>query len=226
MIRPACGLMTTDLPKRLQPKSAPSDNWHMLATVGHAADLPLVFFHPHDIDLKRRTVTGYIWNPQSGWRTGTHYVPRVIIDNVIVSVARRDQTYAANKRALQRMDVTVLNPRLPDKWGVWQALRAYAPLAKHLPETELLQRTQDLAQWLAQYETVYVKPVRGSGGQGVMQIKQTAQQKYLVSGKNHAQMTRAELHTLAAHLLASEKEKHLLQRGLPLLEVEKRKLTC
>lgn len=224
MNAPNCGLMTTDLPKRKSPKPVLNDTWRLLAREGLSADVSLVLFHPHEINLAKRTVNGYTWSPQTGWHAGTYPLPPVIVDNVMISFARRDKMYAANKRALGRLQVLVLNPRLPDKWGVWQALRASPLLAKHLPETALLQHSHDLENWLAEYRSVYVKPVRGSGGNGVLAIRQVEAGRYLLTGKNNSPLTRGDLHMLASQLLASQKEKHLLQRGLPLLEIDNRKI--
>jgi hypothetical protein len=173
--------MTTDLPTRKSSKPVLNDTWRQLAREGLTADVSLVLFHPHEINLANRTVNGYTWNPQTGWRAGTYPLPPVIVDNVMISFARRDKTYAANKRALVRMQVLVLNPRLPDKWGVWQALRTSPALAKHLPETALLQHSQDLENWLAEYRSIYVKPVRGSGGTGVLAIRQVEAGRYLLT---------------------------------------------
>ena len=218
------GLMTTDLPK---PRREPwmDETWRLLAAAGYAAGGTVVFFHTHDVDAKKREVLGYAYHPQYGWESGRWALPSVIVDNVFLSIARHDKTYAAVKRSLLKCGVTCLNPRLPDKWGVWEALLARRPLRPHLPETTLLRRGEEIAEveeWLERYASVFIKPVRGSGGHGVVRVQEDRDGGYVLTSSDTVHLSREELQEQLKKLVG--REKHLIQRGLPLLEVDRRNI--
>ena len=216
------GLMTTDLPEPRREQPATYVTWKLLAAAGHEAGGTVVFFHPHDIDVKEREVRGHAYDPLYGWESGRWTLPSVIVDNVFLSVARRDKTYAAVKRALQKRGITFLNPRLPDKWGVWEALLACRPLRPYLPETTLLRRGEEVKDWLERHASVFLKPVRGSGGHGVVQVRADREGGYVLTGSDREHLSPEELQERVEELVW--REKHLLQRGLPLLMLDRRNI--
>ena len=216
------GLMTTDLPKPRWEQPVTDATWRLLAAAGREAGGTVVFFHPHDIDLKELEVRGYAHDPQYGWESGRWALPSVIVDNVFLSIARHDKTYAAVKRSLQKRGILLLNPRLPDKWGVWEALLACRPLRPYLPETQLLRQGAEVADWLKQHASVFIKPVRGSGGHGVVQVRADWDGGYVLTGSDTVRLSPEELQDEVAERIG--REKHLIQRGLPLLEVDRRNI--
>ncbi|MCX7572006.1 YheC/YheD family protein [Tumebacillus sp. DT12] len=209
------GLMTTDLPKS---RRTMAPTWQRLAEAGIAEDLPVVFFHPHRIDLKRRTVTGVRYHPGTGWMPIRVPLPRVVVDNVYVHIARTDRLYAGNKRALEQRGTVVLNPRLPDKSGVWQALQRQPLLADHLPETAVMRSAADLERWLDRHESVFLKPVRGSGGRGVLRVSRDQAGTYRVAGAKKSLWRREEWSFFLKKRLGETP--HLIQQGLSLFETE------
>ncbi|MGB8957164.1 MAG: YheC/YheD family protein [Tumebacillaceae bacterium] len=216
------GLMTTDLPKPHREQPVTDATWKLLAAAGREAGGTVVFFHPHDIHLVEREVRGYAIDPQYGWESGRWTLPSVIVDNVFLSIARHDKTYAAVKRSLQKSGITLLNPRLPDKWGVWQALLACRPLRPYLPETKLLRRGEEVEDWLERYASVFLKPVRGSGGHGVVQVRADREGGYVLTGSDTVRLSPEELQDEVKERIWQEK--HLIQRGLPLLEADRRNI--
>jgi glutathione synthase/RimK-type ligase-like ATP-grasp enzyme len=63
------------------------------------------------------------------------------------------------------------HPRnIPDKWKKHEVLRKHARLSRYMPETRRLTRSS-LDAMLRKYGMVYVKPVIGSLGAGVMRVE-------------------------------------------------------
>lgn len=60
--------------------------------------------------------------------------------------------------------------RVADKWAKSEALRGDAGLARHLPQTKVLTE-ETLDEMLRKWRMVYVKPIRGSQGNGVMRAE-------------------------------------------------------
>lgn len=60
--------------------------------------------------------------------------------------------------------------RISDKWAKTKVLRKNSKLRKHIPETKKLTK-DSLRTMLQKYGMVYIKPVRGSLGNGVMRVE-------------------------------------------------------
>ncbi|ASS76977.1 hypothetical protein CIG75_20120 [Tumebacillus algifaecis] len=221
MNQPLLGLMTTDLPK-FHAKSKLSPTWQLLAAAGRAADWQVLFFHPHAISPHKRTMRGFWLRTDGTWHIGTAPLPTVVVDQVYVHLARTDPRYVLAKRALKQHHIPVVNPRLPDKRGVWRALTAFAPLQPYLPETAVLGRSDDVENWLARHSTVFIKPARGSKGRGVTRIGRTADGRYDVTEQHRQTLGAPALRKLIAKRL--QQERHLIQQGLDLVEAEGSKI--
>jgi glutathione synthase/RimK-type ligase-like ATP-grasp enzyme len=213
--RPMLGLMTTDLPRKSE-KKVLSPTWRLFAEAGRTAETPVIFFHPYDLSLAKRSVRGYMLDDSGEWRYGQAPLPSVAVDNVFVDIARKDRLYAKAKKALIKSGVTVLNPRLPDKRGVLRALKSDPALKPHLPETCEMLSARDAEEWLDRFESVFVKPARGSKGRGVLRIARTDGDRFTVTGQRGQVLTREQLHQLLFTRLT--KERHLIQQGLSLVE--------
>lgn len=221
MKQPLLGLMTTDLPDPVRKQSL-SPTWLLLAEEGQRAGWPVLFFHPHHVQPGNSTVRGYLLGENGAWRHGTAKLPQVVVDNVFVHVARTDARYAAAKRALLQKGTRVVNPRLPDKRGVWRTLLQSAAMRPHLPETAALQGADQVERWLDRHESVFLKPVRGSKGRGVARITRAADGRYAVTEGSEQVLGTAALRRLVSARL--KREKHLIQQGLSLVEADGSKI--
>lgn len=194
-----------------------------MAEAGLAQGVQVLFFSPYDIRPKKRTVPGVIWTP-NGWEWSIGPLPNVIIDNVYVHIASTDATFKENKRLLRKSGHIVLNPRLPDKWGVWSTLLEHPHLQPNLPDTALLRPDTPIDQWLHRHGNVFLKPTRGSGGRGILQLQQQhSSRNYLLTHDNLSETIKPhELnHRLRQHLAQGN---YLIQQGLSLLEIDKRRV--
>jgi glutathione synthase/RimK-type ligase-like ATP-grasp enzyme len=219
---PLFAVMTTDLPAAHPRGKHPGPLWQLLAEEAQAAGLHVLFFHPHQVDASARTAKGWL-HGDGRWQSGPCVLPGVIVDLVFVQVSRTDPLYAANKRLLAAHGHLLLNPRLPDKRGVWRALADWQPLHPHLPQTDVLQSVQQVDEWLARHPAVFLKPVRGSGGHGVLKVERVAgEHRYRLTANKNQILAPPELHRLLQARM--KKERHLLQEALSLFEVEGRKI--
>ncbi|MFD2170662.1 YheC/YheD family protein [Tumebacillus lipolyticus] len=215
MEQPLLGLMTTDLPRPTATRLPPT--WELLSAVGREAEIPILFFHPHQMALGANSVSGFRQRANGSWWYGRTKLPHLIVDQVFVHIARLDPQYAALKRSLRARGIPVLNPRLPDKRGVWRALSDSPALAAHLPATDSLLRAEEAIGWLTRYPSVFLKPVRGSKGQGVLCISRAEDGLFTIAEQKRRTVDRAQLLQLIAAQL--KRTPHLIQQGVSLVEV-------
>lgn len=116
---------------------------------------------PDDIDLTTGRVRGLLlkdgrWTPAAG------PLPDVLWNRYF----QRDRDHLIH--ALARRGVQLLNEPGLDKWEAYQLLQEDPQLRAHLPETRLLHTGADITDLTARYPTVFLKPVAGSVGRGII----------------------------------------------------------
>jgi len=219
---PTVGLMTTDVPQ-VAKRAVYDHTWLLLAEAGLKQGVRVLFFDPHDIPASKGLVKGVV-RTNDGWETVREPIPRVIVDNVYVHIASTSVKYRNNKRMLQKAGYLIVNPRIPDKWGVWSALLKSPLIRANMPETALLTADTDLDEWLRRHKTVFLKPSRGSGGRGILRVERDLREYKVTRGNQSETLSGREWRRLIDSLLQPDSSKYLIQQGLSLLAFENRKV--
>ncbi|MNI26100.1 Endospore coat-associated protein YheD [compost metagenome] len=76
-----------------------------------------------------------------------------------------------------------LNRPLRDKWTVYQMLLRKSRFRVHLPKTSMLQSSSDAFNLLKDYPSVYVKPINGTGGRGIVKVEKQGKDLFLIQGR-------------------------------------------
>ncbi|HEU4964024.1 MAG TPA: YheC/YheD family protein [Bacilli bacterium] len=217
------GLMTTDLPKVGTDESISALTWQVLAEEGAASGMLVSLFAPSGVDVRHRTFEGFAWDEEKGWVETSGPLPAVVVDNVFLRIARHDKRYARQKKELQQAGITFLNPRFVDKWAATQALEQAEALRPHLPKTVLLERPEEVEAWLSHTTNLFLKPVRGSGGLGVLCVSRADHDQFFLAGAGRTRkVSRADLRYRVRDAL--RRSRHLLQKGVSLVEVDGHKV--
>lgn len=103
------------------------------------------------------------------WYSERQSEPQVVYDKLMISAKGRRASYAWLKQASRR-GMKLINTQLGSKYRMHRAFLHSPALIPYLPETALLKRSKDVGRWLAQKGSLYVKPVNGTQGRGVMRI--------------------------------------------------------
>lgn len=114
--------------------------------------------------------------------------------------------------------------RIPDKWEKTEILRGDPELKKHLPPTQILTES-GLREMLKQCGMVYVKPIRGSQGRGVMKVEMNEAKAAGRPVRTYAyqlgekRLTFPVYNTFYRSILKDAKGKvYLVQKGIQLLK--------
>ncbi len=205
------GVMTTR-----RPGTRPFSESRFLRELSQAARLvgvQLVVFSPLDISWGHGTVLGFTHKKGVGWQARQYPVPRVVYDRLFPSRGRWQLYFSQVARMRRTFRVTMMGRGLHGKWQMYRIIRRYEDLRPYLPETRL-GSVQSLASLLSKYETVFVKPVFGSGGKGIACVRRW-RGGYVVKRVGRPRLRATSLAGVVA-ALGGVSRRQLVQQGLKL----------
>lgn len=188
------------------------------------------FFTPQDIHWD----TAHIWGHtlvgkgrQERWVVQRFPFPSVIYNRIPHRSAERWPSVLYAKRELQEQyNIPIFNPAFFEKREVYRLLQQAAVTRPFLPITKLWNSPAVLQQMLNHFPHVYAKPIHGSLGVGIMQIRQQEEGawelRYQSRGRAKSfRFSRADLLDACMRRLAGHRP-YVLQQGIQLREVEGR----
>jgi hypothetical protein len=138
-----------------------------VSTLARPDDVDVVVFSPEDVDLARKRVRVRRWlGADAGWIQGEAPLPDVVWNRYF----RRDQEGLI--QALQAEAIPFINGEQLNKWEAYKCLTACdGRIREHLPYTRLLSQASTVLEMLEDNPVVYIKPVSGSVGRGIIQAR-------------------------------------------------------
>ncbi|MBD2848263.1 YheC/YheD family protein [Paenibacillus sp. IB182496] len=183
------------------------------------------FFTPGHVGSSTSSLQAWVYG--GGWRR-TEVPIADVINNRLTSRKLENKPSLQHflKEVKSRYQTQLFNEKFLDKTEVFDALRRDSGVHRYLPESHMLRNYSMLKAMCARYATVFLKPVRGSLGKGIIRITRGE------DGTLHALHTtpigtRKQTYASAAKLFASLSGKlktvrYQMQQGLQLMEVQKR----
>lgn len=133
-------------------------------------------FSPDGVDQENQTITGYYLESgtdgKDQWKKHLFPLPDVIYDRVLHrSYEKKRSTIQVKDYLIKGQKIPYFNPKFLNKWETHRILQKDNFLNSHLPETTAYKGQQQLLlQFLRKYNTVYIKPVHGSLGVGIIKV--------------------------------------------------------
>jgi glutathione synthase/RimK-type ligase-like ATP-grasp enzyme len=178
------------------------------------------FFTPGAIGASFTTVEGWVYT--NGWHQLTLPAPDVV-NNRLTSRKLENQPIVQNfiKEIRQRYNAHVFNEKFLDKSEVFDALKRDSSLLKYLPESHSLQNVNQLKSMCAKYRSVFLKPVKGSLGKGIIRITRVEPESWEASFTTVNGTRRQSFNSLTKLFAATKMRanRFLIQQGLELIEV-------
>ncbi|MGZ9583244.1 YheC/YheD family endospore coat-associated protein [Paenibacillus marinisediminis] len=180
------------------------------------------FFTPEHIEGSMSQLKAWVYS-SSGWQQTILPIPDVI-NNRLLSRKSENQANVQHfmKELKTRYNAHIFNEKFLDKTEVFDALSNDLSLARYLPESHLLRNFNTLKTMCVRYPTVFLKPVRGSLGKGIIRISRLNDTSYqalytTVNGTRRQSFT--SLTKLYSSLSTKMKtNRYQLQQGLTLME--------
>ncbi|MFB5760989.1 YheC/YheD family endospore coat-associated protein [Paenibacillus medicaginis] len=131
------------------------------------------FFTPAHILGNPGRVEGWVFS--NGWKK-TEFPSADVVNNRLTSrkLENKPSVQQFMKEVKSRYGSHVFNEKFLDKHEVFDALKSSGLLRRYLPESHLLDSFAVFKRMCGQYSQVFVKPVRGSLGKGIIRINKNA----------------------------------------------------
>ncbi|WP_280771731.1 YheC/YheD family protein [Salipaludibacillus daqingensis] len=166
------------------------------------------------IDMKKQKIRGYYFQPnvtndhQLKWKKATFSSPGAVFKRVPLSKK-------TNQFLMESTNDKMFNSYFFNKWEMWEWLSPDSYLKKHLPETKKLEKLKQINKMLREYPIIYVKPIRGSEGKKIINLKKSKSKIHIKDDVN----TRKSVHRLKEYSLLQKRingsRQYMIQQGVP-----------
>lgn len=154
-----------------------------LSETGHKLGIHVFVFTPEDVVEGSRQIRAWLFDRETGkWGRKLSPFPDVIYDRC--RFQRSFRFRLLRKFRAQYPDLIYMSRPLVHKWGIHQILYKNRKIRPYLPETISYQSVHSLLHMLENHSLVYVKPVDGSGGRGILRIERWGDKGYRVQGRD------------------------------------------
>ncbi|WP_245347163.1 YheC/YheD family endospore coat-associated protein [Cohnella lubricantis] len=125
------------------------------------------------LNLNRRHVVGYTYQAKSdSWVKAYFPRPHVIYNRIPLREDERLPRVRSKLKAIaKRPDTLLFNRRFFNKWSLFQWLKQSKATRGFVPETRKLTAQPVLTSLLKRHSLLYLKPIRGKAGVGIMSVK-------------------------------------------------------
>ncbi|WP_126427171.1 YheC/YheD family protein [Brevibacillus marinus] len=220
MKKPTIGILTW----RNKTAFREPEYFRQLLRVGRELGAAVFLFSPGDVNPKSRKVKGIVLSSDGKWAGRWFRWPDVVIDRYWYAPKPGFKDYAAFRT---KPYFLYANSRFANKWRAHEVLYRNEQLRKWLPETQLYTgQASTLKEMLRRHRVVYLKPINGTGGRGILRIERKGGQ-YRLLGRDKQRVKKIAVVDQEASLLQRVKrwvgrEKYLLQQGLELSLIKDR----
>lgn len=186
----------------------------------------IVYFVPPDM---LRTSGSLLegWTYYNGWRKLSFPFPHVVYNRLTSRILENKSHVQQFMKAVKsRYRTKIFNERYLHKNEVFQVLKKVPALRKYLPESHALTGFTILNAMCRRHQTIFLKPILGSLGKGIIRITRQSDGKF-ISHSTHMKGATAQTFSSTAKLYASlagkmKVRRYQIQQGLRLLSIGSR----
>lgn len=183
------------------------------------------FFTPNHITESASSIQGWIYD--GGWRQTTMPIADVINNRLTTrKMENKPSVQHFMKEVKSRYGSHIFNEKFLDKNEVFDTLKQDSSLSRLMPESHLLTGYSILKKMCSQYPVVFLKPVRGSLGKGIIRISRQSDGTYqtlATSVGGPKKQSYPNLNKLFTNVSGKMKStRYQIQQGLTLIDHSKR----
>ncbi|MFD2613498.1 YheC/YheD family endospore coat-associated protein [Paenibacillus gansuensis] len=183
------------------------------------------FFTPNELGSQSSTIQG--WSYADHWFKAEFPAPDVLHNRLTTrKLENKPSVQHFMKEVKTRYRTSVFNEKFLNKTEVFQALQQEQNLQRYLPESYLFKNYAMLKSMCSKHPVVFLKPIRGSLGKGIIRITRMSDNSYQchftnVNGARKQNFPKL-LNLFTAISGKMKANRYQIQQGLQLMEVAKR----
>lgn len=171
VLRPAIAILT--MPDEQRFFRGNSANFIDLIETGKELGMFVYVLTTTDLKLGNAKLIGYVYNAEDNtWVRSLVPRPRVIYNRI---PTRQDElepeTHQAILNSLKHPSIRLFNPFFFDKWSLFEWLGRSKAMSQFIPATGKLTSVKELGMFLKLYPVIFLKPVGGKAGKGIMKVE-------------------------------------------------------
>lgn len=223
--RPTLAILTYADEKK--PFRGNQENFIDLIRTGEECGVLVYVMTTADFKLGEKNAIGYRYQEESKtWTKELLPVPHVIYNRIPY---RKYELLPEVQRVIQvclcHGKVHFFNPSFFNKWTLFQWLHKSKSTQPFIPATQRLSSSQKLDKLLQSYPFLYLKPIRGKAGSGIMKVSKMedqaskeSQYELSIQDKNESQISR---YVSVSHLWSQVRQlvglkDYIIQQGIAL----------
>ncbi|WP_211746803.1 YheC/YheD family protein [Paenibacillus sp. Marseille-Q4541] len=140
---------------------------------GEKLGIDVYVFTPSEVNSSKEMIYALMYLPeQKRWIQKWRPFPDLIFDRCRIQRGERFQELLRFRRKYAHL--LFLNRPLRNKWTIHQVLNKKAMFRPFLLDTKMYQNSTDVKTMLKSHKLIYMKPINGTGGRGILRIERVA----------------------------------------------------
>lgn len=159
------------------------DYYRKMTEEGQKLGLQIFVFTPEDVHHKLQRIRGQFYDTNSKlWHRKWTRFPDMIFDRCRIQRSHRfDELLKFRSRYSNQ---TFLNRPLRNKWTIYTVLSKDDRFRPYLPKTRYINDVQDVREMLRTHSLLYLKPINGTGGRGILRIERDKSGMLHIQGRD------------------------------------------
>lgn len=194
--------------------------YRQLTLAGKSLGVNVYVFAPQNVDERTRKIYAHRYDVgRKRWLREWIPYPDLFLDRSRYHSMKR--FLPASRFRKRNPGLTFISSQLSNKWNLYAVLAEKPGIRGNLPDTALYRTFSDLLKHLQRHSTVFLKPITGTGGRGILRIRRVASGVYALSGRGRDRKIMRERSMKLQQLQSVVKTKvaggkYLIQQGLDL----------
>lgn len=184
----------------------------------------LYFFYSDGMDWGRKLINGHFYAQpakNTGWVRGSFPLPDIIYNRIAYRSLERQNHIQTIINKAEEESIYLFNSRFLDKWEVHKTLYLDPHTRKMLPEA-CSYSLDNLSYCIDKFKTVFIKPIDGSVGKGIIQVKILSPDEitYNKLGNKKGWQNCKSAIELGKQLGITAENKYMIQNGIDLAQID------
>ncbi|MCY9663566.1 YheC/YheD family protein [Paenibacillus alginolyticus] len=166
------------------------DNFRDLIQTGERFGVDVYIVTTKDFNLTSPEIYGYRFNDETKkWSRELVPAPQVVYNRIPYrKMEMKPEVQQTIQSCNRSSSIQLFNPSFFNKWTLFGWLSSAKESKPYMPDTQQLNSANDLTQLLRKHAVLYLKPVKGKAGRGIMRIDRLT----TVNGRRNYRLSRQE----------------------------------